>query len=281
MCDIPDWPVVTHLWNLCNEYDLDVLEVGACCAFLMELWQRGILNQKDMVEFAGEPLSLEWGNCESVAKVIQSIASQSNQLGRMFRKGVYRGTAEMERLKETPLLQYALYGKGGAAFIEDVRNTPSWATNMEVASRGANHLKGFGTLDNVNRPDISQLYFGRPEGAEPMTTTLKGASSALAENRWAMLNSLGVCLFVVTADPVSFPPSLHSRALEAATGLALSPEELLKARERTVNLEKTFNSRLGLRREDDLICQRWLKEGMKDGVGQGWKAEDYLEQTKD
>jgi aldehyde:ferredoxin oxidoreductase len=281
MCDIADMPAVAHFFHLCRQYSIDALEVGACCSFLMELWQRGIINEKDTLEWLGEPLSLDWGNYQAVERIIHSIALQNNRMGELLKGGVYQAAKKIGELKGVSVLEYALFGKGGSAFIEDVRNTPSWATNFAVASRGCDHLKGLGTLDKVNRPDISLLYFGRPDGAEPFTTTLKGASSALAENRCAVINSLGLCVLLVASDPVLYPLELFSQLLLAVTGTEMSPEELLATGERTVNLEKAFNSRLGYRRQDDSLCPRWLNEPMPEGPGKGMKAADYLEQTKD
>jgi aldehyde:ferredoxin oxidoreductase len=280
MCGIADWPAICHFWFKCDLYSIDVIELGACLGLLMELWQRGIVTEKDTKEWFGEPVSLEWGNIEAVDRIIDAVALQENELGRILSEGVYKAAQKIEAIKGVPVLQYALYGKGGAGFIEDVRNTPSWATNMAVASRGADHLKGLGTLDKVNDPEISTYYFGKPEGAEPFTTTFKGASSAFAENRCALINCLGICIFSVGSNPLNYPNEMFARAIHAATGMKLSGEELLLAGERTVNLEKAFNSRLGLRRGDDILCERWLKEPMPDGPGKGWKAEDYIEETK-
>jgi aldehyde:ferredoxin oxidoreductase len=281
MCDIADWPTLCHFWHKCDRYGIDVLEVGATCAFLMELWQRGIVDEKDTAEWLGEPIRLEWGDADAVDRMIDAIGLQSNRMGEILKGGVYRAAQMIEELKGKPVLQYALYGKGGAAFVEDVRNTPSWALNMAVASRGCDHLKGMGTLDKVNRPDISMLYFGTPDGAQFQDITLKGASSALAENRCALLNSLGVCVFLTAADPIAYPAEVFSRAVLACTGEQLTAGQLNITGERVVNLEKAFNSRLGYRREHDRICQRWMKEPMPEGMGKGWKAEDYLEGLKD
>lgn len=279
--DLPDMPAVAYLANLCTHYGMDIIEVGGICGFLMELWQRGIIDAKDTEEWFGEPVSLEWGNLEAVEKILQSIALQNNKLGDLLKGGLYKAAQRIEEMKNAPALKYALYGKGGASFMEDVRHTPGWAINMAVASRGADHLKGIGTLDKLNRPDISMLYFGRPDAAEPFKPTLKGANSALAENRTALLNSLGVCISMVSADPITFPPALFAQALNAATGMNYTGEDLLKSGERVVNLEKAFNSRLGCRREDDKLCERWLKEEIKQGPGKGMKAGDYFEGLKD
>jgi len=35
------------------------------------------------------------------------------------------------------------------------------------------------------------------------------------------------------------------------------------------------------RREDDKLCERWLKEPQPEGFTKGWKADDYIEPLKD
>ncbi|MBI4295174.1 MAG: hypothetical protein HY669_03305 [Chloroflexi bacterium] len=281
MCDIPDMPAVGHFNGMCDEYSIDVIEAGAVCAFLMELWQRGVVTREDTADWFGEPVSLEWGNYEAVEKMLNSMALQNNKLGRLVKDGVYKAAHRIEEMKNVPVLKYAIYGKGGAAFICDPRFFVSSAVNYAVAARGCDHLKGAGTLDKVNRPEISQLYFGTPDGAKPFSTKLKGASSAVQENRIAVINCLGVCRSLVGDDPFLYSMELFGKALHAATGVSLTPEELWAAGERTVNLEKAINSRMGYRREDDRICERWMKEPVPEGPGKGWKAEDYLEQAKD
>jgi aldehyde:ferredoxin oxidoreductase len=281
MCDIADLPVVAHLGDLCRLYGMDALEAGACLAFLCELWQRGIIRAEDTRQWVGEPLTLEWGNHAAAEKVVLSLGRQENELGRILKGGVYRAALRLEEIKGVPVRRFALYGKGGSPFIEEVRHTPSWALNMAVSPRGACHLRAYGTLDKVNRADLSQYYFATPEGAQPLSTTLKGASSAVADNHTALINSLGLCHFLNFYDVITYPLELFTEALYALTGMRWSPEELLRVGERAVNLEKAFNARLGYRREDDQLCHRWLREEIAEGPGKGWKAEDYLEQLKD
>jgi aldehyde:ferredoxin oxidoreductase len=43
---------------------------------------------------------------------------------------------------------------------------------------------------------------------------------------------------------------IYSRALQTSAGISLTPDEIMKAAERTTNLQKAFNSRLGLRRSE-------------------------------
>lgn len=281
MSDIDDLAKVAHLGEMCRRYGMDAAETGACLALLCELWQRGIITGEDTRKWTGGPLNLDWGNYGAAQKVVHSLGLQNNELGRLMRGGVYQAAVQLEEIKGVPVRPYALYGKGGSPFIEEVRHTPSWALNMAVSSRGACHLKAHGTLDKINRQDLSRYYFGDPEGAQPLSTRLKGASSAVAENHTALINCLGLCHFMNFFDVIAYPLALFSDALYSLTGIRLSPEELLMAGERTVNLEKAFNARLGYRREDDRLCHRWMEEEIKDGPGKGWKAKDYLEQLKD
>jgi aldehyde:ferredoxin oxidoreductase len=82
-------------------------------------------------------------------------------------------------------------------------------------------------------------------------------------------------------DPVILDLDVFAEAYTAASGLALTGEELYQAGERAYNIEKAFNSRLGLRREHDMLCERWMKEPTPQGPGKGMKVEDYLDQVLD
>lgn len=282
MCDIPDMPALAHLWKTACAYGIDVIELSLCCSLLMELWQRGIINEGDTAEWLGEPLSLEWGSYEAVLKVMESIALQHNALGQIFKDGIYKAAQRIEDIKGVPVMPYVIYGKGGLPFITEPRSNPSWGIAIAVASRGADHLKGaIATVERFNRPDISTHHYGRPEAAQFATPTLKGLDCARAENRCAVINSLGLCTFPTALDTILYPEELFAEALTALTGVPITGEELRLAGERVVNLEKAFNSRLGLRREDDHLCERWLDEPQADGPGKGAKARDFLELAKD
>lgn len=282
MCDIADMPALAHLWKTTCAYGIDVIEASLCCSFLMELWQRGIINQSDTAEWLGEPITLEWGNYQAVLKVIEAIASQRSTLGQIFKDGIYKAAQRIEDLKRVPVTPYVIYGKGGLPFLTEPRSNPSWGIAVAVASRGADHLKGaVATLERFNRPDLSTHLYGRPEAAQFSTPTLKGRDCARAEVRCAVINSLGLCSFPTAVDTVLYPPELFAEALSASTGLEVTSQELLSTGQRTVNLEKAFNSRLGLRREDDRLCERWMDEPQADGPGKGARLRDSLELMKD
>lgn len=280
-CDVRDLSAVTYLGIMSDDYAMDILELGAIGGFLMELWQRGLLSARETAELFDKPVSLEWGDISALEEIIQSIALQKNKVGEIFRDGVFRGARRLEQLKGIPLLKYALYGKGGSTFLEESRPFPTWMCNMAVASRGADHLKGLGFMDKMERKDVSMEFFGRPEAGERFTPTLKGAASALLENQLTVINSLGVCVFAYFLEPTLFPMDLWAQAYTRVTGIEMSGKQMRLIGERVYNMEKAFNSRLGMRREHDTICERWMKEPAPKGPGEGMKGEDYMEQVLD
>jgi len=124
-------------------------------------------------------------------------------------------------------------------------------------------------------------WLGKPDAGIGYTPDLKGAAAALSENHAASINCLGICIFRPATDPLCMPPRLFTDAYFALTGISLTPEQLLLAGERACNLEKAFNSRMGLRRKDDRLSDRWMNEPVTFEYGKGMKASDYLSELLD
>ncbi|MDO8490787.1 MAG: aldehyde ferredoxin oxidoreductase C-terminal domain-containing protein, partial [Dehalococcoidia bacterium] len=289
-CDMPDLPEVCHVNKMCNDYGMDVMETAMGIAFLMELWDRGIITGQDTFRWTGETISLEWGNQEAVERIIEAVALHKNELGDLLSGGVYKAAMKIEDIKNVPALKYALYGKGGATHEAQGR-LPSSGLYMAVATVGAHHTKGMGISAAVSEKYLGTTDGGRPDGSmwqgEPTkeqsaVCSSKGAGHALSEYFAAIVNSLGVCLFLGAHRTLrEVPPEVLSKALLAVTGAQMTPGEMVTAGERVVNLQKAFNSRLGLRREDDTACHRWMNEPLQEGLAKGARLGELLELLKD
>lgn len=83
-------------------------------------------------------------------------------------------------------------------------------------------------------------------------------------------NLLGVCLFSVITLAVQ--PSTWAAVLSAAAGETWTKEDMLKAAERVINLERLINARWGFTRKDDTLPWRLLNEPAPDGRGAGQVA---------
>ena len=90
-----------------------------------------------------------------------------------------------------------------------------------------------------------------------------------------------MCTFIPTRDSLIFGHDLLAAGVSALSGISFSEDDLYNIGERICNMEKAFNSRLGLRRSDDALCDRWMNVPAPDGPGKGMKAADYQEQVLD
>ncbi|MDH4383254.1 MAG: aldehyde ferredoxin oxidoreductase C-terminal domain-containing protein [Gammaproteobacteria bacterium] len=281
--DLRDWSEVAHWGKVTNDYGIDNQDLSTSISFIMELEQHGLLSARQKAElFDRDHQSLEWGCMEDVEELMKDMVFQRNRFGKFFHDGPYYGALRYSQFRGENFMKYATYGKGGASFTEEMRPFPTWMNNMAVASRGADHLKGIGLIEKFQRRDLSMKYFGRLEAADLSTPLLKGACTAVVENQVALLNSYGVCLFHWMLDPGGYTPEdYYGRAFAEVTGIDRTPEELMRDGERICNLEKAFNSRLGLRREHDTICERWMFEPCPEGMYPGKVAADMFETVLD
>ena len=276
-----DMAVVCHFQNVWNIYGVDVVEMGQCIAFLMELYQRGIVTEKDMVEWTGEPLPLNWGDYEVAEKITESVALKQNALYDILGGGVYKAAEKIEKLKGVPVLKYCQFGGKKAAFTEDQRTRATWTTLMATSTRGADHLKALSVIEQGQLTDVANKYLGGPEAAEMGIPPTKGMVAAWEENRTTLMNCMGLCIFNSGTFSYTGPGlDLVSDAYCAVTGL--EPEDLFAVGERTYNIEKAFNARLGLTRKDDSLCERWTKGGIPEGCpGEGTNMGEYLGEMLD
>jgi aldehyde:ferredoxin oxidoreductase len=280
-CDIPDLPAITHFHETCNDFGMDFGEIGGIIPFLMELWERGIIKEEHTKEWFGEPLSFEWGSFDAVQRIIQAVALQENELGKICSQNIEKVSQALDKITDIPSSPYLVCGKGGLSFHEEMRSFPIWAVNAAVASRGCDHLKGLNLMGKASRMDVSMEWLGQPDAGIAYGTKMKGTAAAMAENYAAAINCAGVCIFRPATDPLRMPLRLITDAYAALTGIPLTVEELLRAGERACNLEKAFNSRIGLRRKDDRLCDRWMNEPVTFEYGEGMKAGDYLNDLLD
>jgi aldehyde:ferredoxin oxidoreductase len=280
--DLRDWSEVAHWGKITNDHGLDNQDLSCSISFIMELAQRELISQKDIEELFGKPMKLEWGNMDVIEEIVEGVAYQTTLFGQLFRDGVYYGALNLSQKKGENFMKYAMYGKGGASFTEEMRAFPTWMNNMAVASRGADHLKGIGLIEKFQRKDLSMAYFGRPEAADLSTPLLKGACTHIIENQVALINSYGVCIFHWLLDVLGYAPeSYYGAAYAAVTGIEKTKEERMRDGERICNLEKAFNSLLGMRREHDTICERWMYEPCPEGPWKGKVAADTFDTVLD
>lgn len=246
-----DLPSIIEGDRLCDDYGLDTISTGASIAFAMELYERGILSRSDT------DLDLTWGNSDTVIELVHRIAHRK-ELGNLLGEGVKRAAEKIGKGSE----YYAMHIKGQEIPSQDGRSQQSMGLAQATSSRGADHLKGFPTIDEIGYPTEAVKRYGEqylPEIVDGIQTKYKAMIVKDGEDFGTVIDSIGICKF-----GTFFPPALYwdriATALSLITGFNIDVPKLKMIGERIVNLQRMFNVREGITRKDDTQPRRLLEE---------------------
>ncbi|MFC1952504.1 aldehyde ferredoxin oxidoreductase family protein [Chloroflexota bacterium] len=249
---------------LVNDYGMDTLEVGSMIAWAMELYEKGILTDKDT-----DGLDLSFGNHEAVIEMIHRIA-QRKGLGDILAEGPLRAAEKIGK----DSIKYQVHVKGMSNLHSDERATPALALNIATASRGADHLRSRPAIDLYHLPEpVLRRIYSQPVAYDgPLTsdyTDYEGKPWQVfwQENCYMAVDSLGICKYHTIFLGPNFPNYEEwSQLLYYNTGLELSPLDIWTIAERSNNMERLFNIREGLTRKDDSLVDRYFDEPTKLGI---------------
>ena len=226
---------------LCNDLGMDPISMGATLAAGMELYENGVVGD-DQVE-----LPMNFGSPEALIRMVEATA---------FREGFGNELAEgSKRMGEKFGHDEVFMGSKGQDFpAYDPRGFQGMGVAYATCNRGGCHLRAW-TPGPETRGQM-----------DPHTPDGKGEWVANEQNRTTAHDNTGLCLFLgATGAPLeSFVP-----CTAAATGIEYTAEDFVKIGERTWNLEKLFNLKAGLTKDDDSLPKRLLKEAHKSGPSAG------------
>jgi aldehyde:ferredoxin oxidoreductase len=235
--------------HFCNLHGIDSISAGVSIAFAMHLYEKGILTK----ERAG--MEIRWGDSAVILKLLDRIIAQEG-IGAILSKGVREMATAFGADPED-----AVHVKGLEFPMHDSRAYQGAALAYAVGPRGACHLKGsFYSLDAPGNESGMELGISFSNKNDPAQ---KGALTAKLLHFCELYNSFTLCQF----SPMTAP--LIARGLAAITGVPVSTMDLLSFGERSLNLKRAINNRLGVTRKDDRlprIVRQALKEGATAGI---------------
>jgi len=247
-----DMETVLVAQDLCNRYGMDTLSAGAIIAWAMELYQRGIIDR----EFAGG-LPLEWGNGQTLIELINRIAHRKD-FGNILAEDGLRAASRIGGNSE----DYFMHVKGQAV-CTDERGLMGCALNIATSSRGADHLRSRPIPEGMLlQPDFLRELYGGPVSSDPRSYEGKALMVTETEKRLAVPDMLETCKMLTKGflSPRNLDYSDYADLANAVAGLDVTSQELEECGERVVNLERLFNLREGLTREDDTLPRRYFEE---------------------
>ncbi|MGQ0711675.1 MAG: aldehyde ferredoxin oxidoreductase C-terminal domain-containing protein [Rhodoferax sp.] len=262
---------VLRLNNILNDLGLDSASTGSAIAWAMELYQRGIITQRDT-----GGLDLAWGNYPVVEQLLFMTARREG-----FGDTIADSARAVERGKyPAAALDYRMAVKGlFQSDPHDARILKAFALGLSVATRGMDHLRNRVTLEINARinddPAFKTALYGGTVAAAPNSYEGKEYAVRQCENNYAVGDSVGMCRFNTKLFNSPTLPDLEDFAVQlgALTGQGFSPEELNEVGRNVTGIERMLNFRLGLRAQDDTLPRRWFEEPLTEGPFAGEKID--------
>lgn len=245
--------------HLVDRYGLDTLDAGSMIAWAIELYEKGIIDDK----ITGG-IKLEWGNEQLVYELIRMIAYREG-FGDILAEGPMGAIAKFG----PESAYYCIHIKGMSNLQSDERPTPSFALGIATSTRGADHLRSRPAYDLYGLPEeaLEKLLGGGPVSSDYTSYVGKSRMVWHQELLYSVCDSLGLCKFQTVFLGFNMPKwEEYSRLLFLATGLEFTKEQLMLIGERIYTLERMFNIREGFTRKDDTLPERYFKEPTPVGL---------------
>ena len=255
--------------HLVDQYGMDNLEIGSIISWAMELYELGIITSKET-----DGLDLKFGNDEALLEMIHRICFRKGWLGDTLANG---GIPAAEKIGKNSF-DYLIQVKGMNNLHSDERATPALALNIATASRGSDHLRSRPAIDLYHLPEkvLRKIYsnpvpYDGPLSSEHTSYEGKAWQVFWQENCYMAVDCLGICKYHTTFLGATLPNFEDwSKVIYYNTDLELTPKEIWEIAERCNNLERLFNLREGLTRNDlvkgDMLNHRYFDEPCKRGA---------------
>jgi aldehyde:ferredoxin oxidoreductase len=255
--------------HLVNQYGVDNLEIGSMIAWAMELYELGILTSRET-----EGLDLRFGNDEALLQMVHNICTRTGWLGNVLADG---GIPAAEKIGKNAF-DYLIQVKGMNNLHSDERATPGLALNIATASRGSDHLRSRPAIDLYHLPEpvLRKIYgspvpYDGPLSSEHTEYIGKPWQVFWQENVYMAVDCLGICKYHTVFLGATLPNFEDwPEVIYYNTGLEFTPREIWDVAERCNNLERLFNLREGLTRNDpkkgDTLNHRYFDEPCRRGA---------------
>lgn len=253
-CEIDDLNSIAKANYICNQMGMDTISAGQIIATAMEWYEKGIIDQNDT-----DGIELEFKNADAMVQMVEKIAKREG-FGDLLAEGSYKAAQKIGG----EALDYVIDVKGMELASCGVRASKGEALSHVISPRGADHLRPYASV--IDAFGYLEEELGITEEVSPFEDGNKSWVKPFMELS-QLTNLLGVCLFA--SITLAVKGSTWTGLYNAVTGLNMSTDQMLKAAERVINLERIFNINEGFDREDDYLPQRLIKEKAPDGLGKG------------
>ncbi|MFW5714964.1 MAG: aldehyde ferredoxin oxidoreductase family protein [bacterium] len=242
-CGVDDMEAIIKANNLCNQYGLDTISAGSTVGCAMELFEKGYLPEKDV----GMPIP--FGSGQAIVKLTEMMG-KGEGFGKLLAQGSYR----MAEKYGHPELSMSVKKQEMPAY--DPRGIQGMSLEYATSNRGGCHVRGY---------LISPEVLGVPQKLDPQEIKDKETWLKIFQDLTAAVDSAGVCLFTT----FGLGGKEIAEQLTAITGVEYDEGKVMQCGERIYNLERMFNLKAGLSKDDDVLPPRLVNDPIPAGPMKG------------
>jgi aldehyde:ferredoxin oxidoreductase len=255
-----DRKVMVHANTLCQNYGMDSIGTGGAVSFLMELYHRGIISEKDT-----DGVPMRRGDETAITTVIEKIARQEG-FGKLFKEGVWGAAKAIGRDAEA----CAIVVDGQDMEPIEARACKGWGLVAAVNDGTVAHghvIEEMGWIgERADLEKTGRELFGSKDAFNPISYEAKAMAVWDEENINTGGDILGTCKWLIpwtATRKLDIPAKLFS----LATGCETSADDISLAAQRALTLERASKVRSGKRR--DTLPKRLFETAVPDGVYKG------------
>lgn len=248
-CGIFDRQWILEANFYCDTYGVDTISFGAVCAFLMECWERGVLNADRT-----RGLALQWGDGQAQLDLLHLVA-QGEGIGAAAGQGtraLQAYFAEQRWADASWLQDVGMQVKGLEYSPYVATESPAQQAGYALANKGPHHDEVWVIfLDMINAPHASVEDVAEWLHYYPMFRTWFGLAG-LCRLPWNEVLPADNGRWGDDSPKVPDHVQTYCRLYSSVTGRPLTPEALIEQAERVYTFQRVFNLRMGQgRRADD------------------------------
>ena len=255
--NITDPEAVAKANELCNDYGLDTITMGAIAAYFFESIEQGCIPTE---KTDGE--SYHSGSPEDLFKLIEQVQIEKGQ-GMFWQMGF---KTSINHFGESTI-PFAIHSKGQGLPAHMAQVKPSQALMYAASPIGGDHMSSEHDwfLDSENEDALGLGIFG--EGDAQSTNLAKVRMTVYTQYFYSLLDTLTLCMFTWSPGSLFTYHELEN-LVTFTTGWKSTFWELMKVGERKITMMRQINARRGFSSKEDLLPNR-LYEPIIDGPSSG------------
>ena len=238
---------IVDLGELCDRYGMDTISASNTIGLAFHLYEKGAITKEDT-----GGIELNWGDVDVIEELVRLIGAREG-IGNVLALGSRRFASHFRMEKE------AVQVNGLEVAYHDPRGVSGMALSYATSPRGACHNQSdyFFVDWGHTHEKLGIEFFSRHDQAE------KAGNVAKHQDWRTMFNAMVMCIFA------NVDPQEQVDLINAACGLEWTVNDMMKAGERSWNLKRAINNRLGLTAENDTLPKALL-EPFPDGGSEGF-----------